>query len=75
MSADFSRTCKGCKHVRRERVSTANVVYRCFAEGPRKGRTIGDGRQFLPYVPAWCPEKNARSPKLRLPKEDSVITG
>lgn len=57
MSADFSRTCKGCKHVRKEQVSKADVVYRCFAEGPLKGRTVGDSRQFLPYVPEWCPEK------------------
>ena len=57
LSADFTKTCKGCKHVRRERVLKAGTVYRCFAEGPKIGRTVGDGRQFLPYVPAWCPEK------------------
>ena len=57
LGADFSRTCKDCKHVRKERIPKSDTVYRCFAEGPKMGRTVGDGRQFLPYVPAWCPEK------------------
>lgn len=55
-SADFSRTCEGCRHVRAEPWARGETGYRCFAPGPCQGYHIGTGR-FLPYVPAWCPEK------------------
>lgn len=55
MNADFSRTCEGCEHVITEPGGKETNVFRCFAQGPRRGYTVGFNR-FLPYVPAWCPE-------------------
>lgn len=63
--ADFSRTCEGCEHVKsvpwpvKGSYSKETVAYRCFAPGPRQGYHIGTSR-FLPYIPAWCPEMEAR---------------
>lgn len=59
--ADFSRTCEGCEHAITEpwpvkgSYSEETVAFRCFANGPRKGRVVGIG-MFEPYVPAWCPK-------------------
>ena len=53
--ADFSRTCEGCPHVRRDGETRGKPWFRCMGEGPEKGRHIGTGT-LLPYVPAWCPE-------------------
>lgn len=55
IGADFSRTCEGCEHVLTEPGGKGKEVFRCFAEGPRKGYTVGFDR-FLPYIPAWCPK-------------------
>lgn len=58
--ADFSRTCKGCEHVKSElwpvkgSYSKETTAYRCFAPGPCQGYHIGTDH-FLPYIPAWCP--------------------
>lgn len=54
ISADFSRTCKGCALVVEEDVG-GQVWHRCSAPGPRKGYTVSNAGRFLPYVPAWCP--------------------
>ena len=59
--ADFSRTCKGCEHIRTERwpvrgsYSETTDAFRCFAPGPCQGYHIGT-TYLLPYVPAWCPK-------------------
>lgn len=53
--ADFSRTCEGCEHVVTEPWAKGQTGYRCFADGPRRGYTVGIER-FFPYVPAWCPK-------------------
>ena len=53
--ADFSRTCEGCRYVRSEPGQRGQTAFRCFAPGPNRGYDVGTG-QFLPYVPAWCPE-------------------
>ncbi len=58
-SADYTRTCEGCRHVRVELWARGEIGYRCFAPGAHQGYHIGTGR-FLPYVPAWCPEKLKR---------------
>ena len=54
--ADFSRTCEGCRSVKRDRKAKLGTMFRCCAEGPHKGRSVGIGR-YEPYVPAWCPER------------------
>ena len=55
MSADFSRTCEGCEKVVSEPWAKSQTGYRCFADGPRRGYTVGIER-FFPYIPAWCPK-------------------
>ena len=55
IGADFSRTCEGCEHIITEPGGKGRKVFRCFAEGPYKGYTVGFDR-FLPYIPAWCPK-------------------
>ena len=61
IKADFSRTCKGCEHIRTElwpakgsRRETA-MAFRCFAPGKNEGYHIGTAH-LLPYIPAWCPK-------------------
>lgn len=62
MTADYTRTCEGCEHIRTERGAKAEeVIARCFAPGWKRGSIVSDmgmnilPRRFLPYVPAWCP--------------------
>lgn len=54
--AQFGRSCEGCAHVMPEAWAKGRTLYRCDAEGPRKGYVIGKER-FLPYIPAWCPKQ------------------
>ena len=62
--ADFTRSCAGCEYIRTEQwpvkgsYRETTVAFRCFAPGPRRGRHMGTGRLF-PYIPAWCPKRNA----------------
>ena len=64
-AADWSRTCEGCRYVEtvmwpvKGSYSKETEAYRCNAPGPHQGYHIGTG-VFLPYVPAWCPEMEAR---------------
>lgn len=65
--ADWTRTCKGCEHLRSERwpvkgsAETAKA-YRCFAPGKHYGYHVGTGR-LLPYIPAWCPKMEKETEK------------
>lgn len=64
--ADFSRTCKGCEHLRTElwpvmgSYKAETKAYRCFAPGPYQGRHMGTKR-LEPYVPAWCPKMEEKA--------------
>lgn len=55
IGADFSRTCEGCGCITVETVAGMPPLFRCTAQGPRRGYTVSTGGRFLPYVPAWCP--------------------
>ena len=58
-SADFTRTCEGCPHIRSEEWDKKErMAFRCFAPGPNQGYAIGIER-LLPYIPAWCPLQEA----------------
>lgn len=54
--ADYAKTCEGCRNVIAEPWAKGDICFRCGAEGRCKGYIVGI-RRFLPYVPAWCPEK------------------
>lgn len=54
VSADFSRTCKGCGYIVEE-PGGKYICARCNAPGPRKGYTMSERGRFFPYIPAWCP--------------------
>lgn len=54
--ADYTRTCEGCQHIRTEEWSAGRSCFRCFAPGRCQGYMVGVDR-YLPYIPAWCPER------------------
>lgn len=54
MTADFSKTCNGCRHIKTEEWTPTETAFRCFAPGPNCGYVVGVVH-FLPYIPAWCP--------------------
>lgn len=64
MDADWSRTCEGCEYIQlvpwpKKGNCCENVpAFCCFAPGPCRGYHMGTER-LLPYIPAWCPKKNA----------------
>lgn len=59
MGADFTRTFEGCQNIRKEEQSLG-TCFRCGAPGRFHGYVVGEKR-FLPYVPAWCPERKGNN--------------
>lgn len=53
--------CPGCEHLEQEHWVKGRTVYRCMAQGEKRGRVVEilrDGERpsaFITWLPAWCP--------------------